>query len=360
MVSLGSLFLKVVPVGLDKTLSLMSTLNTEWGKLQGKMGPQLKNLSKNFKKFGVIAGAAFGAMLLASPRLRAEMSLLAVRTRELIRPFGDALAPAIRTVTDLITGLTAIFKGLPEPIQNIITVAAAFAVVVGVVGTALVILPAIFNPVTLAIVGIGLALGILLEIWNSNWLNIQGIAETVIGTITGIIDGFLKLIQGLPAAAAGILTQLLATFQETGKNIGTAITNLFQKPINDFLEFVTGFGDKLLAAGAALIAAFFTGAQKALKDAGKLLSDVLDWLFGFFGGSLPERGPLVAIPEAGQELGEAYSLGISKGVDATSISESFTRIFNVRNVNVAMPAAAGDPKTFVDRLDTGLRRATSW
>lgn len=360
MVALASLFLRIIPVGLGKTTGQIGALSGQWKKLQGKMGPQVEALSASFKKFATITAAAFGAMLLASPRLRAEMSLLTFRVRELVRPFGDALAPAIRIVTDLIEGMTDFFKGLPEPIQNVITFAASFTVVIGLLAAAVFALTVVSSPLLLVVVGIGLALGVLAQIWSSNWLNIRSTVEAIVTEIIRIIGGVIESITNIPGVFVSTFSNIISVINDIGLSIGSAIRESIIRPIEGFFAFLFSLGPDLLLAGQEFIGAFFRGAQAAMAGAGELLDDVLNFLFGFFGGSLPERGPLVGIPRAGEELGEAYSTGISRGIDSTNINESFTRVFNIRNVNVAMPAAAGSPRNFADRLDTGLRRSTSW
>jgi len=81
--------------------------------------------------------------------------------------------------------------------------------------------------------------------------------------------------------------------------------------IQGILNFINDLKDWMIKAGENLVKWFLEGFEKAKEWAADQIKNFTDWIASFFGGSLPERGPLRNIVEYGKELAHAFSMGIS-------------------------------------------------
>ena len=412
-ITLGSLLVKLKGVGIAKVSKQLSGFQSQFSKMSKKMKPALKGLQKGWLKMGAVAGLALWRLTEASPRLRAQMQLLNLQTNKLLREFGDELAPVIRTVADAVGNLVKWFKSLPEPIQEAVKFGAVLAITVGLLAGAFAALSLAASPVTLTILAIAAAGALLYLAFETNFGGIRDITERVFGRISELIGKIMGLFGGLQGSVGetgdvfsrvfGVIETIANTvFENIASYIENVITTLegiinfltaiFKgdwqgalDAIGDILESVWGtfeavillpltflqglikgltgkdiIGD-MLKAGKKLIAAFLEGALKAIEDAGELIKDVLDWLGSFFGGSLPERGPLRHIDVMGQELGEAYVANIGEGVGRANISRTINRNFRISTVNVmAQETDFATTRRFGERLSVDLRRSTGW
>lgn len=408
-VVLGSLALKVNSSGLAKAAKGMASLQAKMGKFSKKMGPAFKKMSKTMSKFGAISTGAFFALAAASPLLRARLEILNLRVQELMRVFGDELAPIIEEVTGLVETATDIWNGLPGPMQESIKFGVMVAAVIGTVAIAFLILSAAISPVTIAILAVVVAAALLHFAWTTNLFGIQDVTKKVINFIVGYLKGFIVIFKTIETALAkvgitwdlifeaikitvklwvgiisGYIQLLLDTFQGIIDFVSAvfkgdiegalkAIKGIFQaqfdfivgivnKPveaIKDMIKLIGGMHEKIGKAGRELIDAFIQGILDGIAAGIKLIQDGLDEIAKLWGGSLPEKGPLVGVPQMGQELGAAYIGGIVSGMEGAGASTTFNRTFNIETLSLQVPGATeGDSKSFMGRLDTGIRRAT--
>ena len=380
------LMAKFKSVGFANVVGKTKGFKAQFGRMSKSVGHQTKDLTKHFKGLGLIASGVLFKLTQASPRLAAEFEILSIRVNELVRPFGDALAPILRIVSDLIAELKDWFESLPEPIQEAITVGLAFATVIGIIAGAAMVLALAFNPLTIVFLGL-IAVGAALNLaWQENFLNIQGIVAVAVGAIQAAIGGLLTLfgnwiesiggyVDNLFGFFDGIVTFLKAVFKADIAGALAAIQTIFEKAFMGIVDFIlwpiqalsdvvevftgTDFLQEMVKAGQAFVAAFIEGAQKAIDAAGGIVTDMLHWLGEFFGGSLPERGPLMGIDKMGEELGEAYVVGIGSGV--ASGGNNMSRSLSIENLSLDFrEEQLSSERSFFGGINEGVRKSTSW
>lgn len=358
--ALGGLVFKMKSLGVGKASAQLGKFQGRVGDMQKKMGPQMKKLTGSFKKFGLIAGGVFGALTAASPLLRARMEILTLRIGELVRVFGDALAPVIEGVTILVEEATKIWSNLPEPLKKAILFGTMVAGVVGIIAIAFGILGAAMSPVTLVILAIVAAFALLHLAWTEN---LGGFADAVKNMFGNVIKIFENLITFFKSIFAGDLS-----------GAWEAIENIFQGAVDFIVDYVTfipkailgiidfftgGIVTDMFKAGDELFKAFIKGVQKALEGAAGIIGDLLNLIMDFLGGSLPERGPLVKVPQAGMELGQAYIDNIGRGFERGNLGDTINRNFNIDTIALSLPGLSGDNMdSFAKQFDAGIRRST--
>lgn len=359
-ISLGSLAVKISSTGLPKTIQGIVLFQKRFTQLQKKIGPLLKKLTARFKKFGLIAGGMFASLIAASPLLRARMEILSLRVQELVRVFGDALGPVIEGVTDLVKLATDAWNSLPEPLQNAILFGVQVVAVLGLLALAWVAVSIAMSPVTLAILAIVAAMALIYLIFTEDLLGIRTSIENVIGAITGIFEGFLSFIANIfslniSGALQGIVKIFQSAFDLIIAIIMTPITAI-QKVIDFFLGFE--FIADMIAAGQAIVDAFIKGMQDAWDASVGVVHDIMDGVGEFFGGSLPERGPLKHVVSWGEELGEEYIQGITRGVSG-NISH-IDRSLHIDRLEMTVPGAdlEGSEQLFGEL--NKVRKARAW
>lgn len=408
---LGNLALIINSSGIAKATKGMKQLHKRMGGFAKKMGPAFKKMSKTMSKFGTVATGAFFALAAASPLLRARLEILQLRVSELLRVFGDELAPIIEDVTDLVETATDIWKGLPGPMQESILFGVKVAAVIGVVAIAFMILSAAMSPVTIAILAIVVAAALLHFAWTTNLFGIRDVTKDVIEFITGLIQGIITYFESIETALAsvgitwelifdaieiyvglwvGFIQAYIQAVLDTFQGVVDFLTAIFKGDIEEALKAVKGIFDtqlgfmadaiqlpltalqdfmdllagaeflkKMEDAGKAIIAAFIKGIVDALAAGIDAVEKGVNEIKKLWGGSLPEKGPLVGVPQMGQELGAAYITGIVSGMQGAGASTTFNRTFNIENVALEVPGATeSDSRGFMGRLDTGIRRAT--
>lgn len=411
--ALGSLLVRIKGVGILKTGKQLGAFQQKFDKMSKKMKPALQGLAKGWGKMGAVAGLMLWRLTNASPRLAAQMEILNMRTNMLMREFGDALAPAIEVVIDVVKEITDWFKGLPEPLQNAVTGGMAVAIMLGLLAGAFFILSAAASPVTLIILAIAAAAALLFLAFETNFLGIRDIVDAVFKVIEALIGGFIgmiedvintvaalpelfetifgavqavleglfsnigKIIENIIGIFEGIITFFTSIFSGDIEGALEAIADIFESvmnviigwimlpvnALNDLIKALTGTDilKAIMDAGKAIIDAFIKGAQKAIEAAGQLLTDILEGIGSFLGGSLPEKGPLRHVDVMGFELGEAYVTNIGRGMGSPNISRTINRNFRINTVNVtAQETDFATSQKFGERLSTEVRKGTSW
>jgi phage-related protein len=412
LTALGNLAVRIKGLGIAKTGKQLSGFQKSFGNMQKKMGPALKALGKMWLKFGAIASGALAAMTAASPLLRAQMHLIGIRAQQIVRIFGDALAPVFKLIGDLIKDLYEWFTALPQPMQDAIVFGTNLSVALGLLALAFGGLVLAINPISLiflALIAVGSALHLA---WTENFGGIQdlimrfaaqikpiiekiqdifnrliiiivlllarakpifdtlgGVISTVFGTVGGVIDDVIIAIDGLVSAFGALLSGDLAGFLDGLVNlfvgiVAAIIDALFLVPraLLDIVDYLTGgIVTDFVNAGASLVEGFFNAIGDALANVDGWIGEFLNIVMDFFGGSLPERGPLKDIDRAGFEFGQAYIMNIGKGLERGNISRTMYRTLNIRSVNVlAGQSDLDDTRKFGSRISSDVRRSRRW
>jgi len=134
---------------------------------------------------------------------------LTAKVKETFAGFTALLGPLASTAQALgpsllqgaVAGLTA---SLPTLIANIGGVSAAFSAMGGVISAS--IIPLLTNPLTLAILGVVAAIGVLYLAWQNNWLGIRDFTDGIIKTLSSIFSEGFK----------GIADTILGFFKTVG------------------------------------------------------------------------------------------------------------------------------------------------
>jgi len=386
--ALGSLVMKIKATGIGKATKGVQGFTKATGKMNSKIKPALKGMKKGWMAMGAAALGILYKLQQASPRLGAKFEILDLKVNKLLRSFGDALVPVIDLVIDAVTALTDWFKGLPQPLQDAITFGTMVAVVVGLLVVAFGALSAAISPVTIALLLIAAVAALLYIAWENNFLGIQQLTEAVFNAVGVAIDGVVGWIKGMVNAVKkyidawinifkGIINFFEAIFAGDLEGALDAIVSIFENifksiaavilwPLDAIKGLIDGimgsdFLGGMLDAGKAFIDAFIKGAQKALEDAGAVLTDILAWFGDFFGGSLPERGPLRHIVSWGQDLAKAYVGGVDTGLQTSNVSNVMNRNFNINTVAInAGGEDFDDIESFGSRISDDVLRSSSW
>lgn len=343
--ALGGLVFKMKSLGVGKASAAVGKFQDKTAAMNKKISPQIQKLTANFKKFGLVAGGVFATLIASSPLLRARMEILAIRVGELVRIFGDALAPAIEFVTDLIVGLTDWFTSLDQPVQDAIVFGGTFVLVLGLLAIAFAALSAAMSPVTIVILALAAVAAILYLAWTTNFLGVRdlvmtvfavigaafegivNVVKTAIGTVIGYVQAVIGVFEGMiefvQAIFRGDLEGAMDAIKKIFSSAFEAIGFIIMWPINAFKSLIDGimgggFIDDIMKFGGAFINAFIQGIKDAAGAVWSIIEDILAFLGDFFGGSLPERGPLKHVVTWGQDFGKAYAKGIGSGVESST------------------------------------------
>lgn len=360
VVALGALVANLKVVGAAKAAGKLGKFGSLFTKVKEKMGPQLANLSKKFGQFGMLAGGVFGAMIASSPRLRAQMAMMGLAASRLVRIFADALVPVFRAVTDAIRAVYDWFTNLPGPVQAAIVFGVALAVVLGLVAGAFSIIVAAASPVLLIFLAL-IALAAALHLaFSTNFLGFQDFITGMFGNIVGIFEGIIEFFSAIfKGDLEGALKAIMKVFENIVDGIITYVWFIPQALI-DIVDFLTGgLLTDFINAGFELVEGFFKAIADAISGVGGWIGGLLELVADFFGGSLPERGPLKNIVQMGEDLGVAYVRGVGAGI---SQSTTNARTLNVRNLSLTLNQAPRDSRSLLRGLskDVRLRRASTW
>ena len=312
VIALGALAVKVKALGVGKAAASLGKLQKTFGNMHKKMKPALQNLQKEFGKLGAVAGAALYKLIAASPRLRAEFELLNIRVNQLLRGFGDELAPIIRLISDLVKGLTDWFHGLPEPVQKVIEVTGALAVIIGVATVAVIGLTMAASPLVAVILLIAFVIAVLYVAWEENFLGIKDITTMVFNAIKPLLDEIKQLIDIIVMSvllAYQMIKPTLEALETVFRVVFLAIGLVIIGLINGITAFVSLIND-LLTLDIGNILNIFGGLFKTAFDA--VLSGAgifIDKILGIF--SIGEDLKNIAIG-----LGNLFLSGLETGFNA--------------------------------------------
>lgn len=163
--------------------------------------------------FGVITGLApdaGGALTAALGPDAAKFIMGALATlREGVKAAMDAIVRAVDFVKEHWDFFGPAFAAIVAGI--IIPAFVAWAIAAGTAAVATIVAMA---PVLLALAAIGVAAGLLALAWNSNFLDIQGKTQAVVGFLQGLFDGFrllvLNIFKGIVLGVVGFVNGIIS------------------------------------------------------------------------------------------------------------------------------------------------------
>ena len=175
----------------------------ETSKAQIKLKSRLDLLKDSLKKVAIAGGALFGGLLAlgqASAALRVEQAILDFQLRQIGIIVGDSLAPIMRTFNEILQFLIEIYTNLSPEQQRFIELVIGATAVVGVLTVVTGLLSTAMLVLTLKLVLIGITIGLLFSLWETNFLGIQDITQAVVDAIIwviGLLQFSLELAFGL-------------------------------------------------------------------------------------------------------------------------------------------------------------------
>ncbi len=219
--------------------------------------------------------------------LAAVLPLVMPLVAQLAGLLGDALGSVLESLAPLLVLVAQILADVLAPIlpavgQLLIAVLVPAVQLVAAVINAL--MPIIFGLVTILQGVIDFVTGVFTGDWDLAWSGIQRIFDGFVQTIGAVINGTLKLL-----------------FQDIPTFIG---------------QVFSGIGGWLEGAGGDLIMGFVDGIRGALGFVGDAMSDVMDFIGGFFPHSPAKRGPFsgagwTAVGDAGKAIYDEFLDGFT-------------------------------------------------
>ncbi|RLI85279.1 MAG: hypothetical protein DRP01_06545 [Archaeoglobales archaeon] len=168
-------------------------------------------------------------------------------------------------------------------------------------------------------------LALIKAIWAGDWQEVENILLDIFGRLPGPLADFAEL--GL-----GIIKDMMGAIVAIFSGDWDKAAEYMAKAMEKIQELILNLGKWMYEAGKNLINSLVQGIQDAVAAAGDALSEAAEGVSDYFGGSLPEKGPLKNIYRYGQELAEFYAAGISKGL---------SRVESQLSVNISIPTAVG-------------------
>lgn len=297
------------------------------------LGPVLKTLGD---VFGQVAGVIGDVLAVA---LEAIIPLLA--------PMGETLAVLIEALTPIlalvgplaeilggalvaaITALTPLFEFVGEILTMLQPIILMLSDVIAQLLQAL--LP-LLEPLGALIANF---LPPLIELFTTILGPIMELASTIIGALMPVIQGLLKILEGLINFVVGVFTgnwsqawegvkQIFTGFKDAIVGIVNGIGSIFTGLVDTIMGIFSGVGTWLIDSGRALIGGFVDGIMAGFEFAGEKISGGIDWVKGFFPHSPAKRGPLSGagwrkLRESGGSFAEQWVGGAEDGLEAFNL-----------------------------------------
>lgn len=286
-----------------------------------------KRMVKNLATMGAILGGIFAVVASQSPHLRAEFKRLAASTLLFNVAIGEILQPTIERLVDGIIFLQEKFLGLPPRIQEVIIIAGFLALALTVASIAAIALWTALGPITLAIIGVSIAIAALLvfapeieafgktvsdmgliisesliaftrnvDTTISDFFGQFGKFGAIIGDIVSLIVDFILII---PLTVIDMAATVIQIFGD----LMTAIGALFQGDFGGVVEALGNMFIRVINMFVRMINRMLIG---PLNKALRLIDDVAE----SFGGDLNFRIPEVSEVASLQEGGEIRQDGL--------------------------------------------------
>lgn len=278
----------------DKFLAKISDLGKEakgTSKAQKELRTRVNLLRESLKKIALVGGLLAGGLFAlgqASAALRVEQAILDFQLRQIGVVIGDSLAPILRTFNEILGFIIDIYQSLSPEQQRFIELAIAatvvvggLAVVVGVLSTAMIVLMAKF-------IAIGIVIGLLFFLWETNFLGIQDIVETVVNAIIFVI-GLLQFSLELAFGLIGLGLKAMGAGFELVQDLIMGGVNLLIDIFNQLMDIILAIPN---AVGEVV------GAIEGVPIVGDIVGGVGGILGfqqgGFVPGSANQAVPIIA------------------------------------------------------------------
>ena len=259
---------------------------------------------------------------------------------------GEALVSALTALTPLFEFVGEILTML-QPI--IVMVADVIAMVADVIAQLLQALLPLLEPLGALISNF---LPPLIELFTTVLTPIMKLASTIIGALMPVIQGLLKILEGLINFVVGVFTgnwdqawkgvkQIFTGFKDAIWGIVKGIGDIFTGLVDTIMGIFGGIGDWLVDSGRALIEGFVNGIMAGFDWAGEKISGALDWIKGFFPSSPAKRGPFSGsgwrkLRESGGAFADQWVGGAEDGLEEFNLPDLLDE--STRSLTAAFPA----------------------
>lgn len=222
---------------------------------------------------------------------------------EKMLPVLDKLTPILGKLADVLSKLLDGFSKLPEPVQQFVLAVGGLKILNKVLET--------FTGISIVLPKIGPLLRTVAQA--------AGMAKGGFGGLSGSLGILsLDLWAGSQKSAdmSGALNRLGTTAQ-TAMNAFKIVFNTFKPIVSNAVTAVIttlrGFGAQMLAAGAALWAAFVAGVRSKLDDAKQAVLGGLRQIENLLPHSDAKEGPLSHLSASGEAIPATLAAGVKKG-----------------------------------------------
>ncbi len=253
----------------------------------GKSKIDLQAWGGAFQQLGAVAGNAFSRIIDNSPALGAAFSEVSFATDLLAMSIGEALAPVIQPLIDLIVDMIGIFTALPEPVQAFIGLTIALVAGLSALAVAIIAIQVAGAPLIVIILLIALAVAaiiILFTRWDEIVLAFKENTKLFGAVLVALVIIFGPIVLAIIAIIAIIknwdeITEAFKlTWQAFTGAIGAAMINtlLFLESAWDtFFEFFSGIGKSIRESFDATVT-FISGLIDILVEVWEGFGDSID------------------------------------------------------------------------------------
>ncbi len=249
------------------------------GLLSKKGTLDTKKLTSSLAFLGATAGAAFAAIVSASPSMRMAFFEMKVAVNQLWMSIGEELAPIIQDI------LIPAIKAISEWVQNLSPemkqwIGLTIGITVAITGVVAIImvLNAVSLPLIAVIVGIAAAIAFIILLWR-NWNDI----------IAGAIDWWKEAsswLKGLAVVIAivampitvmiGLIVGVIAVFKNWG-NILEWIGGIAETVGSFFTNMFSGIGKAIVGVASIFWNVLVSIFEIFLNPWNKLIDKMIDW-----------------------------------------------------------------------------------
>lgn len=325
------------------------------------LGPVLGTLGEVFGQVAGVIGDVLAVALEAIIPLFAPLGETLAVLVTALEPILALLGPIAQVIGEaLVSALTALTP-LFEFVGEILTMLQPIIVMVAdVIAQLLQALLPLLEPLGALISNF---LPPLIELFTTVLTPIMQLASTIIGALMPVIQGLLKILEGLINFVVGVFTgnwdqawngvkQIFTGFKDAIWGIVKGIGDIFTGLVKTIMNIFGGVGNWLVDSGRALIEGFVNGIMAGFDWAGKKISEGIEWVKGFFPHSPAKRGPLSGggwkrLRESGGSFADQWVSGAEDGLEAFSLPD----VVDLAETALRMPGAgsagagAGSPET---------------
>ena len=258
--------------GLMKIGKSFGVLKTTTKEGQQSISLDMSKIAQSFALLGAVAGGAMAAIITNSPTLSASIAEITFQFNILSMQIGEALAPVLTPLLDMLSNLISYFQSLPTPLKAFIGLTIALTAAISALGVAVVVLSSVSLPLIGAILAISAAIAAvivasmwIIDMWDK-W-----------GTMTKILVSVLLIILGPLGWIVLAIVAVYETIQHWGE-----IVNWFGDLWDGFTNAVVSawqwVGDQVSKIWDGLVNSIVTG----FKWAGDQISKIWGLITGMF------------------------------------------------------------------------------